>query len=145
MRAYAFLLIAAIFLAGCTESATERRDQIPEDINKTLASVAQFNSSLIAKSGESVYYVVTGSVNNDTVISIRYFAPFEALIGSRPWSVGQNCISWDASYDWMFSNVKTGKYTVKLISDNSATISISDLFITKDKNAFENYKSKNCS
>lgn len=143
---HALLLILAIFLAGCTANTAEKASNaISSGAQETDASTARFNSSMIAKAGENVYYVVAGSANNDTVVSIRYLAPTEAVIGSRPWSPGQKCISWDASYDWMSSNVKTGKYTVKLISDNSADMSISGTFITKDKNAFEDYKVKNCS
>lgn len=142
-KAYIFLLIVAVFLAGCT-SLTENKEQLPEEKETPPPNVAQFNSSLVAKADESVYYVVSGSVSNDSVISIRYLSPFEGLIGSRPWSVGQKCISWDASYDWMSANVKTSKYTVKLTANEETTISIIDTFITKDKGAFEDYKAANC-
>lgn len=140
---YILLVTVTIFLSGCTAGTTPTDEQKPAEATAKL-NFPNFESTLVPKSGESVYYVVLGSVDNETVVNIRYFAPSEALIGSRPWSVGQKCISWDASYDWMSSNVKTSKYTVGLISNNDVDISITDTFITKNKQAFDDYKQDNC-
>ena len=139
---YSILLITVLFLAGCTttKTTTETEQQITKEIIST--NIPQFSSSLVPKSDEKVYYVVVGSASNDTVVSIRYFAPDEAFIGSRPWSVGQKCISWDASYDWMSANVIRAKYTVGLVAD--ADISITDTFVTKSQKEFNDYKSNNC-
>ena len=165
---YASLLMVVILLAGCTgnvakeepnlvqsetqepslpKSETQEETIQKQDIKDTpgaILSTIEFESSVIPETGESVYYVVVGSVNDDTVVSVRYIAPSEATIGSRPWSQGQKCISWDASYDWMSANVRTIEYTVKLIAGKDAGISTSDIFVTKSQKAFEDYKKDNC-
>lgn len=144
MKSLYLILIAVVLLAGCTANNSESKT--PPTINKEPTEVYRFNSSVIPKEGESVYYVVTGETNGNTTIDIKYsnVFTFDSLIGSRPWTVGQKCIAWDASYVWMYANIKTESYTVRLVARDYTQVTVSDVLVTKNKAEFDNYKGNNC-